>query len=278
MLSRLEQGLAVLVGGARDLPPRQQTLRGAIAWSYDLLSGQEQALFRRLAVFVDGCTLAAAEAVCRAAGELEGDILEGVLSLVDKSMLRQEEQAEGDPRFWMLQLLREFGLEMLSSAGETEATRQAHAQYYLALAEEAAPRLRGSEQAPWLALLEQEHENLRAALSLLLEQAQPQAGTPQGQEPAERALRLCAALHLFWEMRGYGLEGQAFLEQALAVRSGVRATVQAQVLFDAAAMATGVDDFERSETLGGEGLSLYRELRDHVGLANCLSMLGTVAR
>ncbi len=157
-------------------------------------------------------------------------------------------------------------------------TRQAHAAYYLRLAEEAAPHLRGSEQARWLALLEQEHENLRAALSFLLEQAQRQAGTPQGQEPAERALRLCAALYLFWEMSVYNLEWQAFLEQVLAVRSGMRAEVQAQVLLDAAAMAVGVDDFERAETLGGEGLSLYRELGDHVGLANCLSMLGSVAR
>jgi predicted ATPase/class 3 adenylate cyclase len=278
LLARLEQGLSVLSGGARDLPARQQTLRAAMAWSYQLLAPQEQLLFRRLSVFVDGWDWQAAEQVSRAAGGLSGDILEGLESLVDKSLLRQEGQGEEEPRWLMLQTLREFGLEVLAGAGETEVTRQAHAAYYLRLAEEAAPHLRGSEQARWLALLEQEHENLRAALSFLLEQAQRQAGTPQGQEPAERALRLCAALHLFWEMRGYNLEGQAYLEQALAVRSGMRAAVQAQVLLDAAAMAVSVDDFERAETLGGEGLSLYRELGDHVGLANCLSMLGSVAR
>jgi predicted ATPase len=278
LLARLEQGLSVLSGGARDLPARQQTLRAAMAWSYQLLAPQEQLLFRRLSVFVDGWDWQAAEQVSRATDGLSGGILEGLESLVDKSLLRPEGQGEEEPRWWMLQTLREFGLEVLAGAGESEVTRQAHAGYYLALAEEAAPRLRGSEQARWLALLEQEHENLRAALSFLLEQAQRQAGLPQGQEPAERALRLCAALYEFWEMRDYSLEGQAFLEQALAVRSGVRAAVQAQVLFDAAATAVSVDDFERAETLGGEALSLYRELGDHGGLANCLSLLGSVAR
>ena len=123
LLTRLEQGLTVLTGGARDLPARQQTLRGAIAWSYNLLAPQEQQLFRRLSVFVDGCMWEAAEEVCRAAGELEGDVLDGLLSLVDKSLLRQEESAGGEPRFWMLQTLREFGLEALALAGETESTR-----------------------------------------------------------------------------------------------------------------------------------------------------------
>jgi predicted ATPase len=109
LLTRLEQGLAILSGGARDLPARQQTLHGTLAWSYDLLSPEEQALFRRFAVFVDGCTWEAAEQVCTAAGELTGDVLEGLASLVDKSLLRQEEQGEGEPRFAMLQVLREFG-------------------------------------------------------------------------------------------------------------------------------------------------------------------------
>jgi predicted ATPase len=151
LLARLEQGLALLTGGARDLPARQQTLRGAITWSYELLSPAEQQLFRRLSVFVGGCTLDAAEVVCRSAGEREADVLDGLLSLVDKSLLRQEESAEDEPRFWMLQLLRGFGLETLASARESELTRQAHTEYFLALAEEAAP-------------------HLRAALSFLLEQ------------------------------------------------------------------------------------------------------------
>ena len=149
LLARLEQGLTVLTGGARDLPARQQTLHGAIAWSYNLLAPQEQQLFRRLSVFVDGCMWEAAGEVCRVAGELEGDVLDGLLSLVDKSLLRQEESAEGEPRFWMLQTLREFGLETLALAGETESTRQAHAEYYLELAKEAEPHLKGTEQTRW---------------------------------------------------------------------------------------------------------------------------------
>jgi predicted ATPase/transcriptional regulator with XRE-family HTH domain len=273
LLPRLEQALALLTGGARDLPARQQTLRGAITWSYDLLSPAEQQLFRRLSIFVDGCTLDAAEVVCRAAG-----VLDGLLSLVDKSLLRQEESAEGEPRFWMLQLLREFGLETLASAGENELTRQAHMEYFLALAEEAAPHLRGSEQVRWFARLEREHENLRAALSFLLELAQRQAGIPQGRAPAEQVLRMCVALNDFWLMHGYGLEGQAFLEQALPLRTGVNASVQVQVLSYAAYMAYGVDDLERAETLGGEGLSLSRELGDRAGVAHCLSLLGSAAR
>ncbi len=278
LLARLEQGLSVLSGGARDLPARQQTLRAAMAWSYELLSPQEQQLFRRLAVFVDGWAWQAAGQVCTAAGGLAGDILEGLESLMDKSLLRQEGQDDGEPRWWMLQTLREFGLEVLASAGEAEATRQAHAEYYLRLSEQAEPRLRGSEQGRWFARLEQEHENLRAALTFLLAQAHRQAETQQGQEPAERVLRLCAALYPFWYMHAYTLEGQAFLEQALAVRSGVKASVQAQVLSDAASMAMLVDNSERAETLGGEGLALYRDLGDHVGIATCLSLLGSVAR
>ncbi len=278
LLARLEQGLSVLSGGARDLPTRQQTLRGAIAWSYDLLSQQEQQIFRRLAAFVDGWDWQAAEQVCAAGGGLTGDILEGLESLLDKSLLRQEGQDNGEPRWWMLQTLREFGLEALANEGEAETTRHAHAGYYLALAEEAEPHLRGSDQKRWLSRLELEHENLRAALSFLLEQAHRQARIAQGCGPAERALSLCAALYPFWYMRSYILEGQAFLEQALAVRSEVSAPVLAKVLSAAADMAFAIDDFGRAEALGSEGLALYRELGDRAGVANCLSLLGSVAR
>jgi predicted ATPase/class 3 adenylate cyclase len=273
LLTRLEQGLSVLAGGARDLPARQQTLRGAIAWSYDLLAPEEQQLFRRLSVFVDGCMWEAAEVVCRAASELAGDVLDGLLSLVDKSLLRQEALGEGEPRFLMLQLLREFGLEVLDSAGEAEPTRQAHAAYYLALAEEAEPHLRGVDQARWFARLKQEHENLRAALTMLLEQARVQAGPWQ----AERVLRLCAALYEFWSHHGYPREGLNFLEQALARRSGVGVTVLARALYAAAELAYILDDLERAEALCSESLALSRELNDRAGMANSLWMLGAAA-
>jgi predicted ATPase len=279
LLTRLEQGLAMLTGGARDLPARQQTLRGAIDWSYNLLTPEEQILFRRLAVFVDGCMLEAAEVVCQAAEELGGDILEGLLSLADKSLLRQQEAEGGEPRFWMLQTLREFGIEYLLSAGEADLTRQAHAEYYLALAEQAEPHLRGADQTHWFAQLQQEHENIRAGLGFLLERAYVQAGTPEGHAQAERALRLCVALNWFWFSRGFHREGLAFLEQALALRSNVTAPLRARVLFAASEQAWSVEnDMKRGEMLCGESLTLYRELDDRTGIATCLNLLGSIAR
>ncbi len=272
LLTRLEQGLSVLSGGARDLPARQQTLRGAIAWSYDLLSPEEQKLFRHLAIFVDGWSLQAAEAICMARGGLSEDMLEGMASLVDKSLLRQEEQAEGETRFWMLQTLREFGLEQMARSGELEATRQAHAVYYLWLAEEAQPSLQATEQGKWMAHLEQEHENLRAALFWLLEQAQ--GGREQSKQQAERALRLCTALSWFWSIRGYIREGQSFLNQALALRESVSALVRAKASYAAAELAFFLDDLTRTEKLGSESLNLFRELGDKAGIADALMFLG----
>jgi tetratricopeptide (TPR) repeat protein len=265
----------VLSGGARDLPARQQTLRGAIAWSYDLLSPGEQKLFRHLAVFVDGWSLEAAEVICMARGGLSEDILEGMASLVDKSLLRQEEQAAGETRFWMLQTLREFGLEQLAMSGELEATRQAHAEYYLRLAEEAQPALQATEQGRWMVRLEEEHENLRAALTWLL--AQAQGGKEQSKQQAEQTLRFCIALSWFWYIRGHNREGQIFLEQALALRESVSVSVKAKAFYTAADLAFRLDDLERTDGLGSESLHLFRELGDKVGTADALFLLGTSA-
>jgi len=275
LLARLSHRLQVLTAGVQDAPVRQQTLRNTIAWSYDLLTAQEQRLFRRLSVFVGGCTLEAAEQVCTATSTLQGDVLDGLASLVDKSLLRQEEQGEGEPRFAMLQTLREFGLERLADLGETEAIRSAHALYYLTLAEEAEPHLRGAEQTRWLARLEQEHENLRGALSWLLERAK--MGAQEGTEQAERALRLGAALLRFWYIRGHFREGQTFLERALSVREGAIAPMRAKVLYMAAELAHAMDDYERAEVLGEESLALFRELGDASGMAASLFLLGSVA-
>ncbi len=271
LLARLEHGLSVLSGGARDLPARQQTLRGAIAWSYDLLEPDEQHLFRHLAIFVNGWSWEAAEELCMrsmGANELEGDMLERLASLVDKSLVRQEQDAEGEVRFWMLQTLREFGLERLSSSGELEEVREAHAKYYLRLAEQAEPYLRKAEKVRWLDRLEQEHENVRAALSWLLEHAQV---------GAEQALRMCGAVGWFWYVRGYIREGQAFLEQALALRAGVTASVRAKALLVAGELAFYLDDYPRVEALVGESLEIYRELAHTNGMANALDILGNVS-
>ena len=273
LLTRLKQGLSVLAGGAHDLPARQQTLRGAIAWSYDLLSPGEQRLFRRLAIFVDGCTWEAAEQVCMAAGELTIDLLEGLTSLVDKSLLRQEEQAEGEARFWTLQTLREFGLERLNSEGEAEITREMHAQYFLQFSEQVEPLLRGAEQSRWLDRLEQEHENLRFALSWLLEWARVETGKQQ----AEQALRFCTALVWFWYLRGFSREGKSFLDRALMQREGVAASVRAKALCGAAQLAVFVDDYDRAEELVNESLVLNREMEDTAGLAVSLNLSGVIA-
>jgi predicted ATPase/class 3 adenylate cyclase len=169
LLARLGQRLAVLSSGARDVPARQRTLHNTIQWSYDLLSAEEQRLFQRLSVFVGGCTLEAAEAVCTVDSDQAMDIVDGVASLVDKSLVRQTEQEAEEPRLLMLETIREYGLECLAKSGALEQTRYAHAAYYLQLAEKAEPHLRSVQQSGWLARLDSEHDNLRAALRWLLD-------------------------------------------------------------------------------------------------------------
>src|SRR6185369_6335088 len=172
LLGKLEDRLKLLTGGARDLPGRQQTMRGAVQWSYDLLEAGERELFCRLAVFAGGCDYEAAEAVC---GPARLDVLDGIASLVDKSLLRQREQEDGESRFRMLDLVREFALEQLEANRWAEAARREHACYFLQLAEEAAPGLLGPEQPAALARLTPEIDNLRAALSCLLERSPEQS-------------------------------------------------------------------------------------------------------
>ncbi|MEO5953439.1 MAG: adenylate/guanylate cyclase domain-containing protein, partial [Chloroflexia bacterium] len=206
MLTRLESRLKILTGGAKDLPARQQTLRGAIDWSYDLLNETDRALFRRLAVFVGGCTLEAMESVCMIDGDVEIDVLNETESLVSKSLLRQETQDDGEPRFAMLETVREYALEKLAESGEAEEIQGRHVGYYLAFSEDAEPKLLGAQQATWLNLLESEHDNMRAALSWALENNR-----------VEEALRLAGALSRFWVLRSYFTEGRRRLAEALAV-------------------------------------------------------------
>src|SRR5215469_1347237 len=190
LLARLNRRLHILTGGAHDLPLRQRTLRNTLAWSYELLTEEEQRLFRRLSIFVGGCTLEALEALCAALDEGTDQVLEGVSSLIDKSLLHQTEQEGEEPRLVMLETLREYGLECLAMQGEMESTQQAHAEYYLALAEQAEPHLKGAEQGRWFARLEQEHDNLRATLRWSLE-------PEKVEHRSEMALRLGAALGQF---------------------------------------------------------------------------------
>jgi predicted ATPase/serine/threonine protein kinase/DNA-binding CsgD family transcriptional regulator len=303
LLARLSQRLGVLTSEALDVPERQQTLRNTIAWSYQLLDAQEQRLFRALSVFVGSCTLEAIEAVCAAFADEAESRLDAVASLIDKSLLQQTGKEDEEPRLVMLETIREYGLERLVEAGETEATCEAHAAYYLALAEEAEPHLKGAELIRWFAAiklegildtsfghlkgaepirwfarLEQERENLRTALSWLLERARLEVQAEEGRDQAERALRLCAALFWFWYWYGYFREGWSFLEQALTMRKGVDRSLQARTLSAAGGLLWQLDDLERAEALTGEGLALYRELGETAGVADSLLLLGAVAR
>ncbi len=276
ILTRLAHRLQVLTSGARDAPVRQQTLRNTLAWSYDLLDAEEQRLFRRLSVFAGGCTLEAVEGIYNVLGNTPADVLDGVASLIDKSLLGQVEQEGEEPRLLMLATIREYGLEALAASGEMESTRRAHAAYYLALAEQAELELGGPQQGKWLERLEREHDNLRAALQWSLEQVGNKESM-EGERSMELALRFGGALRRFWVVHGHISEGRNFLERALAAREGSEAAVQAKALIVAASLAFIQSDYDRAEPLFQESLALYRELEDQPGIAFALSMLGSVA-
>src|SRR5205823_5501665 len=256
LLARLGRRLAVLTSGAQDAPARQQTLRNTIEWSYHLLAADEQRLFRRLSVFVGGCTFEAGEAICEALGDKTMNVLDGVASLIDKSLLQQTEQEGGELRLGMLETLREYGWECLTVNGEMEAAQQAHAAYYLLLAEEAKPQLQGPQQDRWLERLEREHENVRKTLSWLM-----------GREEIEMALRLATALTRFWEVHGHLSEGYQWLETVLSKSQNVASSLRAWGLNDAAWFACLQNSPDRAERLLGEGLPLFRAVDDKRGIA-----------
>ena len=278
LLARLDHRLELLTDGARNAPDRQQTMRATIAWSYQLLTHEQQQLFCWLAVFVGGCDLPAVEAIAKPAGVAGYIVLDGVSTLLENHLLRQVEQPNGEPRLLMLETLREFGLECLHTNGELAPARQAHAEYYLALAEETVPQLRGVEQTQRVAQLECERENLRAALSFLLERARSQADPQEHRAFVERVLRMCIALNWFWHERGYGREGLLFLMQALAERTVVGVALQAKALDVAANLAYLYARNIQMERMAEESLLLYQQLGDPVGIADSLLQLGAIAR
>jgi predicted ATPase/class 3 adenylate cyclase len=209
LLRRLDQRLTLLTGGRRDLAARQQTLRNAIGWSYDLLPDPEQALFSRLSVFVSGCQIEAAEAVCNLEGELGSDVLDGIQSLVEKSLLREKSDPDGEPRFWMLETIQEYARNSLASAGATEEMRRRHAMYFLSLAERADFESR-CDPTRWFERLDADDANLLAAFHWAREVGE-----------ADLMLRLASALWGFWLARGHITEGKNALEEAVLV-SGKR--------------------------------------------------------
>jgi non-specific serine/threonine protein kinase len=310
ILSKLENRLKLLTGGAKDLPARQQTMRGAVGWSYDLLSADEKGLFRRLAVFSGGFTFEAAEAVCASHDSDEEylEVLDLISSLVDKSLLVAKEQSSGDLRFRMLEVVREYALESLEAGDEAEAIRRRHAAYFLAVGEEAEPHLQASQSAEWLDRLEEEHDNLREALGWSLEN-----------DPATAA-RLTAAIRGFWTYHSHLTEGRRWLEAVLVERGSLDApaAVRFKLLNSLAVnarlqgdyktargayekgLAAGNEandsrqialssrglgavfyqqgDFAAAEKFFEEGLAISRQLSDESGIAYSLAYLGELAR
>ncbi|MFN8594291.1 MAG: tetratricopeptide repeat protein [Thermomicrobiales bacterium] len=260
LLARLEHRLPILSGGARDLPPRQQTMQDTIAWSHDLMSADEQALFRRLAVFVGGFTLDAVPPVSPAAAAL--DLL---AALIDQSVVRAVPATAGETRFTMLETVREYAAKRLATSGEEAEVRRAHATFFVDLAERARPELRGPDQEQWLERLEADHDNLRTALNWTLAY------------DARLGLRLAAALGLFWRMHGHPREGLSWLARALALDSEEITSGRAIAQEEAGRLAHDLDDPNQAERFYAAALASWCTLKDRSGEARLLDDLGNIA-
>jgi predicted ATPase/class 3 adenylate cyclase len=259
ILPRLQERLSLLTSGGRTLPERQRTLRGAIAWSHDLLGAPERALFARLSVFTGGWTLESAEAVCDPVS-LELDPLEGLASLVDQSLVRRSETDGGRARFSMLETIREFGQEQLRASGELETVRRRHAEHFLDFALEAESHLTAEDQLEWLDRCDEDHPNIRAALEWAIE-----AGD------ADRAQESAGALWRFWQQRGYLAEGRGWFEVILAMPAGQRpSAARAKALIGAGGMAWWQKDRGAAGRCYAEAVAIERELGDPVRLAEAL--------
>jgi tetratricopeptide (TPR) repeat protein len=306
LLTRLEKSLSVLGTGARDLPGRQQTLRGAIDWSYDLLDEPQQRLLNRFSVFARGGSAEQAEVVCGPPEEVGGDVLPGLDELADHSLLRRLPDFD-EPRLLMLQTIREYAGERLQKSGEAEVIRDRHADAFCSLATTAAPNLFGDDSKAWLDRLELDHDNFRAALDWCV-----------ARDDADRAMGLAGSFWRFWQMRGHLHEGRMRLETILAMRGGDRnRDARARALEAAGGIAywqgdmpaaivfydkcldlrragddrrelanaiynasfpTMVDrrDLNRSQVLLEEALPVYRELADDAGISGCQWAIGNL--
>jgi predicted ATPase/class 3 adenylate cyclase len=265
ILPRLQQRLSVLTSGGRTVPERQRTLRNAIAWSYDLLDVAEQRLFARLSAFTGGWTLESAEAVC-APEELGLDGLDGMTSLVDKSLVRRAETDEGPVRFSMLETIREFGQEQLHALGDLDLICRRHAEHFLQLARDAEAHLTAEDQGEWLDRCEQEHPNIRAALRWAIE-------APD----AELAQEAAGALWRFWHQRGHLDEGRRWFEEILAMPSGQgRTLARAKALLGAGGVAWWQKDREATGAFYEEAVAIERELGDPERTAEALYNLAFV--
>lgn len=279
MLGRMGSRLKLLSGGPRTLSSRGQTLHDAIAWSYDLLEAAEKSLFRRLAVFVGGWSLEAAEQVCRI-GSADGgvrnepyaetvstiphSIIDALESLADHSLVRREDGSD-ESRFRMLETIREYALERLLESGEAVEVRGRYVAFYRDMVEEAEPQIQGAEQGTWLDRLEVEHGNIRAALELSL-----------GSGDVETAARISSALRRFWYLHGHMSEGRRWLEQVLAAGE-LPPGLHARVLHGLGTLTWSQGEYEAARTHFRASLEISRELDDKHGVANMLHNLAVAA-
>jgi predicted ATPase len=264
LLERLERRLPLLIGGPRDLPARQRTLRDTISWSHDLLDAGVQRLFRRLAVFAGGCTLSAAEALCSTDTDLGAPVLDGLALLVDMNLLQRTDVPPGEPRFEMLETIREFALEQLESSAEIEVVRERHAHLYASFAEEAEPRLASGGRLPWLGRVAAEQENLRAALRWSVEQVRPDPG-----------LRIVGSLWL-WLWFVLLREGQSWAETLLRMSGAEAAGVtRSKALFAASVTAWGAGDGASVRRYGMDGIALAKQLGSPERLAYAMSVIAS---
>lgn len=264
LLARLSKSLDALGSGTRDLPERQQTLRRTIDWSYELLSADEQRLFQRLAVFVRGATLDAIEAVCNLEGDL--DAFDLVCSLIEKSLLVQQMTPSGGARFYQLATVRQYARELLEESGDEPELRRRHAELYLSLVREAEGELRGPDQVLWVDALETELDNLRAALAWAAEQDDPAV-----------LLGLTAAAWAFWQIRGYLLESQRWVGEALGKSQGIESRDRAEVLRAAGRLAHSRGELDRARSLYEDALELWAKLGDDNGVGLSLKDLGNLS-
>jgi predicted ATPase/DNA-binding CsgD family transcriptional regulator/Tfp pilus assembly protein PilF len=270
--ARLSRSLTLLTGGMQDVPLRQQTLRATIEWSYDLLTPEERILFAWLAIFAGGGTLQAIEAIGNAGSNLPS-ILDGISSLVDKSLVERIERSGSDPRFGMLETIREYAAERLTASEEEPEMRYAHGAYYLTLAEDLAAELRPSghttlrpmNQLDTIARFEAEHDNFRRALEWALERGE-----------AEIALRLSSALGGFLSLRGYWSEGRRWLEAALDLSGDIAPSIRARALIVAARLAWWQKDTPTALVRARTGLTIMQEADDKAGITDALRILGHI--
>jgi tetratricopeptide (TPR) repeat protein len=264
LLERLEQRLPLLTARDRNLPERQRTLRRTIEWSYDLLDQAEQRMFFRLSAFAGGADLEAVEAVVNPGGELGLDTLEGLGSLIDSNLVRSVEAADLEPRFVILETIREYGLERLVDAGEEVAIRRRHAEHWTQVAEHVLEALSGPEQAAWTRRLERDHDNFRSALSWVLHSGE-----------AELGLRLSAALSDFWRLGSHVREGVRWLGDLLAQPEAAGSTrLRARALTAAGELHAWINMPEAYLRFAQEAVAIYRDLGDSRGIAAALQELG----